>query len=140
MKVSKNFIVQEFVPIEIWKKYGESSIRFVNPILVCIAQGVHDFYDKSVIINNWLWDGKYNYSGFRPPDCIIGAPLSAHKRMAAIDTKVKGVLSNQVQKDVLNHQAYFMKIGVTTMELNTDGWTHLGCEWWNLDDIKTIKT
>ncbi len=135
MKIAKDFIIQEFVPKETYSKWGKKSIRFINPKLPVMAQGYKDFYKgKSVTINNWLWGGVFNYSGYRPPECDIGAPESAHRRGMALDLKIKDVEASQVQEDTKNNENYFMNLGVTCMELDTDTWTHVGCEWFCFKD------
>ncbi len=140
LQVAKNFELGEFVPEEIHDKYKSASTRFVVPTLFTMAQGVKDFYDgKRITINNWLWGGGRNYSGFRPADVSVGANNSAHKRGMAIDVVVEGVDSAQVYKDITSNQAYFMSLGVTSIESGTDGWTHLSCEYYpNLREIVVI--
>jgi hypothetical protein len=139
MKLTENFILQEFVPKEIYEKYGETSIRFISEKLPTIAQGVRDYFDKSVTINDWKWGGNYNYSGFRPSNCGVGATNSAHKRGMAIDVKIKGIDSLEVQENVKKSFDYFNSLGITSMEEGTVGWTHLSMEWTTEKDLVLIK-
>jgi hypothetical protein len=139
MKVSENFSLVEFVPKSIWDKYGTFSTRFIDKQLPIMAQGVRDFYKTGVTINDWSWGGGYSESGFRDPNTSTGAPLSSHKRGMAIDIKVKGVESSQVYKDVVGQwDIYFKALGVTSIEEGTVGWTHLSCEWTNINELLII--
>lgn len=137
--MNPDFKIQEFVPKDIYEKYGDTSWRFICPELFSLAETVKDFFDGApVTINDWLWGGSLNYRGFRPPDCGVGAPLSAHKRGMAIDFDVRGVDSLQVQKDIEDNWPVFFSAGATAMEDGTEGWTHLSCENWMTHDLVLI--
>lgn len=86
MKIAENFDLREFVPPEIWNRYGEKSIWFVNPKLFEIAQFEKEFltayyknkYDdlKTVLVvcNNWHYakTGIRRWSGLRTFNYIAG--------------------------------------------------------------------
>ena len=139
MKVAKNFSIQEFVPKNIYDRFGDRSTLYINPLLPEIAQLLRDRYNKSITINNWLWGGDFNNSGFRSPICNDGAPLSRHKLGLCIDVKVNGLLAKEVQEDVIkNYDFIFKEAGITAIEADTPTWTHLSVEWTNLDNLVII--
>ena len=81
----------------------------------------------------------YNYSGYRQSSCPVGAENSAHKRGMAIDIKISNYSSQKVQELIQkDYKDYFQQLGVTGMELNTDGWTHVACENFNQEDLVLI--
>lgn len=159
MNITKNFEIQEFVPPEIYNKYGEKSTWFISPEIPIIAQELRDslsdkFSGNRVIvkINDWHTGGDYKYSGYRPPnidDEIKGAFLSQHKLGKAMDIKV--YLNNnkldpkEIYKFILDNKTKFMNLGLTTMEdINyTKTWNHLDCRnrlnGQNLQDILIVK-
>ena len=83
------FVPQEFLPPEIYKS-NINIWRFIDNKCVEIAYRIRLRYNKPVTINNWHLGGKFRYSGYRPPDCPIGAKYSAHKIGKAIDIKILG--------------------------------------------------
>ena len=72
-------------------------------------------------INDWYWGGSYQYSGFRPPHCSIGAELSQHKFGRAFDCKFANYSAEEVRDYVLNHPEEFPYI--THIEGDVD-WFH----------------
>lgn len=143
LEQAKNFRLQEFVPEEIYSWFGSNAVRFINPKLPILAQGIRDRYGKSVTINNWLWQKKdklrYNYSGYRPPDCKTGAFLSRHKMGLCIDIKVSGISAPEVQADIkTNYETVFKPLGLTAIEADTPTWTHVSMEWTLKDNLWII--
>ncbi len=136
--VSKNFVIQEFVPPAIYNQFKEKSIWFINPQLYIIAEFVRKHFNKPVTINNWHAGGTYTESGFRMPDTGTGAKLSAHKRGCAIDIKMPGVNYDDVRKEILANEKLFMDAGVTTIEDGTKTWLHIDCRNTGLPNILVV--
>ena len=126
MKVAENFIIQEFVPKEIYEKFGERSIQFVDPKIIQVVQTLRELLGKSITVNNWHSGGQYNESGFRTPNTSTGAGLSQHKFGRAADIKVDGMTSKEVYDFIIKHKAFLMPKGLTTLEnINaTPTWVH----------------
>jgi len=125
-----DFCVEEFVPKEIFERFGVNSTRFIDIRLPIIAQELRNYYRKSVIINNWRWGGEYKYSGFRTKASTDYTPLSPHTRGNAIDVKIKGVSSTEVQKFIIgSYETTWERLGVGLIETGTNGWTHISVEW-----------
>lgn len=157
MKVSNNFIIQEFVPKSIYDVYLENSIWFIDKELASGSELVRsalssvlikgDVKSIEMVINNWCYNGSYHLRGFRPPDCKEGAKLSQHKFGNAIDFEVWLKLTNgnkvevgsfEVQK-ILTTPSVWDKINpvFTTIEKGTSGWTHLDKRYLGDDKIKS---
>ena len=66
MKLSKNFYLQEFVTPDLYKKWKDKSIIFIDDRLIHIAQFIRDRFNKPMTINNWNNDGSFRYRGYRP--------------------------------------------------------------------------
>jgi hypothetical protein len=137
-KISEHFVIQEFVPPQIYNQFKDNSIWFINPQVVKMAEFVRKFFNKPVTINNWHIGGTYTESGFRLPNTETGAKLSAHKRGCAIDIKMPGVDYDQVRETILKNQKEFMEAGITTIEDGTQTWLHVDCRYTMLDKILVV--
>lgn len=136
MKVSENFTIQEFVPKEVYQKWGNNSIWFIDPVIIQVAQALRDEFGP-VIING----GSYNYSGFRPADCSVGAKLSQHRFGRAIDCKFKNITPQKAYTEILVNQKHWMESGITTMEniAKTTSWLHVDCRTTNMNEILIVN-
>lgn len=143
-KISKDFDIREFVPEETWSKWGMASRWFVPQSTIDLAQFYKDWFtdyfkskDKevtnvSVIINNWMWNGKFGYRGYRPPNAYINGqfksnPLSEslHRQGNAFDCNIvvnykngdsEWITQGLLHKIIHNHWKDFKEAGLTTLE------------------------
>lgn len=130
MKITKNFIIPEFVPKEIYEMFGDRSVMFINRRIPPLVQYLRDRYNKPIKINDWYWGGEFNWSGYRTPDCPVGAKLSRHKLGVCADIKVSGMEAPEVQLDIVNNfEEHYKPLGLTTIEADTPTWTHISNEW-----------
>lgn len=154
MKVTKNFDLREFVPQSLWNDKGQSSLWYVNPVIIGLAQFNKDFFsdyfdaEVSVIINDWLWGGSYQESGYRYPASETGSPLSFHRGglCSAFDgkyryTKTRKTISpDLIRAIILDNEAEFMKHGLTRLESSkyAPTWVHQDCANTGLDHILVV--
>ena len=139
LKVSNNFHLEEFVSKETFDYFGANSLRFIAPEIIEIAQYLRDWFGKPMTINNWINGGKFKWRGFRTPGCGVGAELSSHKRGMAIDFNFGALESEYVFNVIVDPKNKFFSKGITTIEKNTIGWTHISCErWWGQKEIIKI--
>jgi len=127
LKLTNNFSLQEFIDPDTYKRFGTSSVWFIDPKIVTLAQFIRERLGKPCTINNWSSGGQYQYSGFRPPKCSVGASMSQHRFGRAIDLKVKGMKADEVREDIIQNFDIYKKVGLTTIE---DGafaptWCHI---------------
>jgi len=162
MKVARDFDIREFVPKAIWDAYGLNSRWFISTWCVSFAQWLKDYltaYYKAIypdlktvaiVINDWHYGGQRQYSGFRPPECEVGADKSQHRFKCAIDVKIILVFNDGRRKEVdykgihtLIHENErdFMDAGLTTVESYQDArsWMHLDNRWTGLNRILTVN-
>lgn len=133
--VSKYFIVQEFVPPEIYKQFGDMAWQFIDPRLVTLADYIREYFGKAMTINNWDSGGTLSLRGFRLPDTEVGGRLSQHKFGRAFDFNLTGITPQESYSVILKNKKSFMAKGLTTVE-NID-FTHT----WNHVDVRyTGKT
>lgn len=146
MRVSQNFTIQEFVPEEIYQKWGTSSIWFIDKRVINIAQFIRDRFKVPVTINNWTSGGTYNYSGLDLPSggYRSATSLSQHKFGRAIDVKLLGEEnkgSEMILDDIIKNYSLYSKLGLTTIEDGsfTKTWAHIDVRETNQDELKIVK-
>jgi hypothetical protein len=139
MRVSLNFVLEEFVDPGTYKRYGEKSIWFIDPKVINIAQLLRDLTGSSVTINNWKVGGSYSLSGLRPFKSI-GAKMSQHKFGRGIDVKIKGWTPEDIHELIKDNWVLFKKEGLTVIEdvSLTPSWTHLDCRFTGLDYLLIV--
>ena len=133
-----HFTVRELVPKAMYDAEGDKAIiHFTNDVLQSL-EDIHSFFSNrfqnvSVVINTWSfanWKGEiFNYRGYRPSNCKVGAPLSRHKVCDAIDFDVyvnsTRLEPDKVRKLIVTHCDQFPKI--TRMEDKVN-WVHFDCK------------
>ena len=136
MKVSTNFYLSEFIDPDTYKRFGDSSIWFIDPQIIQVAQFIRTRFDRSVTING----GGYKYSGFDPPEGFRKATsLSQHRFGRAIDIKTDNM--PEIYRDILQSPELYIKVGLTTIENieATPTWLHLDCRWTKEDKIRVVN-
>lgn len=141
MRYNKYFDVREFVPPQIWNKFGEKSIWFIDPKVISIATAYREFFEVPIIINNWFIGGKYMYRGYRPPRVNIGTEFSQHKSGRAFDCHSPSISVKEMYRLILDNQEIFKGVGLTTIE-NVDftpTWIHSDCRPSLSDDLLIVN-
>lgn len=75
-------------------------------------------------INNWMWEGGYEWSGLRTPDSPYYSPFSQHTFGRAVDFGLDGMSAQEVRNDlVLNWYSEGEEYSITL----EDGvsWVHI---------------
>lgn len=153
MRISQNFWLEEFVPKHIFDTYGSDATKFVKPKLVDLAEFYKSFFTDyykrkhpgkvktvEVVINNWLWGGVKQNSGFRPPNSEVGAKLSQHKFCNAIDTELIIVFTDgkkqevdykEIHRVIADNHTDFWNAGLRCIEdvSIATGWLHSDLRW-----------
>jgi len=140
MKVSENFSLQEFIDKDTYRRFGDSSIWFIDQRVILIAQLIRDRFGKGVTINN----KSYNMSGFRPPQTKVGAKLSQHRFGRAGDFKILGMENNgadEMREDIIQNFEIYKKVGLTTIEHGdfSKTWLHADVRKVNQDTLKIVN-
>lgn len=124
MKVSKNFILQEFVSKQTWKKYGNKSIWFIDFRIIETAQSLRDILNTPLTINNWAYGGSRNESGLRIPEHQNYSPTSQHTFGRAVDIISNKYSAEEMRQHIINND--FLYEHITAIELKVD-WLHIDC-------------
>jgi hypothetical protein len=153
MKISENFDIREFVPRSIYASFGVNSTWFIDRKVVAIAEFYKKFFTNYyqqkypgkvasviVVVNNWHIGGNKEFSGYRPPDCAVGAKLSQHRLKSAFDCEMWIVFSDgtrqevdykEIHKVIHENEDLFLSQGVTRIEdvSFATGWLHTDTAW-----------
>jgi len=139
MNLTKDFILQEFVPKDIYEQFHEKSIWFIDRRIPELAQAIRDLIGKPVVINNWVTGGTFSNCGYRVPNCPVGANLSQHKFGRAIDLHFVGVTNYEEIRDKIRFNFDHLKqFGLTTIEKDTPTWLHCDMRWTGLDTLLEV--
>lgn len=153
MKISQNFDVREFVSKAIYARFGVNSTWFVKKQTVDTAEFYKEFFrnyyqlkypgkvkDVLIVVNNWHYGGKKQYSGYRDPACTEGADLSQHRTSNAFDCEIQIVFNDdkkqeadykEIHQVIQDNEQLFLSKGVTCLEdvSVASGWLHTDFRW-----------
>jgi len=97
--ILKHFCVEEFIDKKTFSIRGDNSIHIMDRRLVMFADWLREKTGSGLTINDWLWNGSYNWSGLR-----TGASgysnYSMHMTGNALDIKSKTHTPRDLQKIV----------------------------------------
>lgn len=108
--------------------------------LIDIASFIRRNTNLPVIINNYNSGGSLGFRGFRPIDCNIGASMSQHKYMNAIDINIGKMSPVEMFEYVKSNARDLYNLGLRRVEdiSITPTWLHLDCKEHNENAILVI--
>jgi len=140
MRMSKYFKIYELVPKVYFERGEELNLwRHLSPELVHNIDLIREDWGRSLTANNYFWGGKSQYRGWRPQDCPIGAPKSAHKQGLAIDLVPHNL--TLIPEFWLFCHDNAEKYGITEIEDKslTPTWVHISWRIHNQKGVRIIK-
>lgn len=110
----KHFKPEEYLPS------GFTDTSVMDWRILEIADIIRDLIDLPITINA---DGR-NWSGYRTPDCKIGAPKSMHRLGKALDLHCSGMSAEDMRKLILKacEQGAMPNLGRMEADVN---WCHI---------------
>ena len=134
MRLTKDFILQEFVPKEIFEQFGERSLMFIDPMLPALVQAIRNAFGVPVTLNTWHIGGTRNECGYRVPNTTTGAKYSQHKFGRAADLHCADLSVKEMFDIVNNNFKGLSFLGLTTIENinSTPTWLHIDTRWTGL--------
>ena len=127
----KYFKVYELVDPETFKRFCEKSWMFFNPLILTTADGIREYFNAPVTINDWSWGGTFQWRGLRTASCTIGVKWSQHRFGNAIDCDVKDVTAEKARQVILANKDHPLFKCITCIEANVN-WLHSDCR--NIED------
>lgn len=139
MKLTDNISLQELVPKDVYLRYGDGAVRFIDQRLPAILERIRELCGgKPMTLNDWLYGGRFNLRGFRPANCTIGAAKSMHKKGKAADFTIKGMTADQVRQVIRANSTELMQMGLTRIEIGIS-WVHIDLKETGLSKLVEFK-
>ena len=98
----KHYRVEEWFPQDVldWcMTTGYNPWMFIDERILMTGDRLRARYG-TMYLNNYLWGGKSQYRGYRPPTCQIGSTLSAHRFGKAGDFNPVKVTAEEIRLDI----------------------------------------
>jgi len=123
MYTCNHFSIEELVDRFTFEKWGDNAWQFFNPQALKMLDGLREYFDKSVIVNNWKWGGNLQLRGLRPCYITEGAQYSLHRVGGAFDFNVKGIDAEEVRKEILDNKDHELLKYINCIEADVT-WNH----------------
>jgi len=123
MYKSDHFWIEELLPKEFFLKYrhkGDALWLIFDDRLLMTLDSLRDQFGI-MTINDWLWSGNRQFSGFRPWDSL-GSELSQHKFGRAADVIFRDHEAKDIREWIIKNRNYFPYI--TGIEKDVS-WLHI---------------
>ena len=122
---SKYFKVFEFVPRQMFDKYGEQAWKYVDIRLIETMDLIRErFPNGTITINNYFWGGNRLWSGIRTSDSPYYSYGSQHSFANALDFVCSAYSADMVRSDIIMNQDIYKH--VKGIEMNVS-WCHIDC-------------
>jgi hypothetical protein len=122
--IMKYFKLEELVPKETFEQFGASAWMVFKPEALEMLDGVREFLATPLVINDWHIGGKFNFSGYRPHWCNVGAKGSAHREGMAFDCKSDKYTAEEMRQKILADIDNPMLKYINRIEADV-GWLHV---------------
>ena len=107
MYIPEHFQLQELFPQDFYEQYypqrGANLWELIDHRVLRVFDGLRTVYGP-IVVNDWMWGGKNNYRGYRPPGCKIGARLSQHRFGRAGDGIPSKTTAEKIRQDIMKHR------------------------------------
>jgi hypothetical protein len=119
----EHFDLYELCDRTTFQKWGEEAWTLFHPDALDALDGIREFFNAPVTVNNWYGGGPFQYRGYRPHDCLVGASNSYHRRGMAFDLDVKGYDADDARRIICENQDNPLLAKIRRMEANVT-WVH----------------
>lgn len=133
----RHFELQELIDPQTYKQFGTSAWMFLNTTALQALDGLRDFFDVPVTVNNWHKGGPFQHRGFRPITCTIGGKYSQHRLGNGFDCDVQGIPAEAARERILAAKDDPRLRLITCIEARVN-WVHFDCR--NIADRIRIVT
>ena len=96
----KHFSLDELVDRVTLESHGENAWKLLDLDLVYAIDMLREYHGMPVTCNSWAIGGTFNWRGYRPRYCTIGATRSMHREGCAFDLDMQG-LSAEGARDLV---------------------------------------
>ena len=100
----KYFIIEEIVDPVTYKTFGNECWNFFPDESLEMLDSFREFIGAPVTCNNWHKGEQFQFRGFRPAWCDVGAKGSPHKKGMGFDVDVRDMTPEEVRQKVMADQ------------------------------------
>lgn len=115
----------EYLPPEIYNKYGDRGIIVMDPRILFTIDQLRKSTGKPITINTWKSGGQFSQRGFRT-DLSVCAKASQHLFGRAADLDIAGITAEEFRSDVKNGKFEKELTYITRIE-DEVSWIHIDC-------------
>lgn len=126
MYLPRHFKIYELVDKATFDRFGLQAFMFLNPLALQALDGIRDFFDAPVTVNNYHAGGSFQFRGLRPRSCGIGAEYSQHRLGNAFDCDIAGVSADEARKVIMECRNDPRLLFVNCIEADVN-WLHFDC-------------
>lgn len=103
--LTKHFIAQEYICKEIYNSLPNKNFSFflIDARILVFQELLRFLTNKQIIINNYIFGGKFNNRGLRNQNSGIGAKYSQHNFGRATDFDVLSISADDVRKIIIEN-------------------------------------
>ncbi len=98
----KNFALEELVPKATLVDLEEAAWDLLDENALKALQAIRELIGPCEV-NTWHKGGPFQFRGWRPKDCPVGAPGSMHKLGCAFDISPKKMTAEEARKLILEN-------------------------------------
>lgn len=109
------FKPDELVDSETYRRFGDSSIRFIDERLIISLNSIRAFFNAPIIVNN----KKFQWRGLRTPSSPVYSTYSQHSFGRAADFNMIGYDPEEIRNHIIKNPGYIRGI---EMDVN---WVHI---------------
>ncbi len=121
----RHFQVYELVDEETYERMGEAAISLFAPEALEALDGLRDYFDLPIVVNNWHAGGSWQWRGWRTPEKAkeLGAPHSQHALGRAFDCTIHGIPAEEARARILGDKDHHLLCRITRLE-EAVAWVH----------------
>jgi len=123
----KFFELFELVDKKTYETLGNKAWDLFKPEALIMLEGLREFFKCPISCNTWHWGGEFQFRGYRPPSCSVGAPQSLHKQGMAFDVDIEGLSAEEARLNIMADQNNPLLKNIMRMEKDTN-WVHIDCK------------
>ena len=114
----------ELVDRETYRRFGERAWMFFDKESLLMIDGIREYFDAPMIINDWYWFGNYEWSGLRTIGYMGGSEWSFHRLAKGFDIKCKYLSAENMRTEILANQNHKLLKRINRMEAGRP-WLHV---------------
>lgn len=124
-RINRFFHLYEFVDFKTLKQ--EDALCLIDERIINIASYIREHTGRAVIVNTYMWGGRFSQRGYRHGWSNVGTNKSMHRVGKALDFNVAGWSTAQVHAFIKTNEAHLYRLGVRRVEnaAFTPTWTHI---------------